>query len=62
MTLEEAIAFLGHEADIALTLARAPRTSAYSRSIADKHRTRADAIATVLAAIPDGARCLPPDR
>lgn len=51
MTLPEAIAHLERMARVKLELANAPRTTEYSRSIADGHRKDATALAMVLAAV-----------
>lgn len=50
MTLPEALEHVERMAAIKLALANAPRTTEYSRSIAERHRKDADALAMVLAA------------
>jgi hypothetical protein len=56
VTIDEAVTHLERLAIIKLELANAPRTSGYSRSIGEKHRRDATAIAMVLAALPEGAQ------
>lgn len=59
MTIDEALAHVEAMAERKLELANAPRTTDYSRSIADRHRKDATALAMVLAVVPEGARYAP---
>lgn len=56
MTLAEAIAHLEHQSRIKLELSRAPRHGVGAIAAGKKQRQDAEAIALVLAALPEGAR------